>query len=78
MKLGIMLILFLIAIIYIAKPKITFKPFTISFGDIWMALAVLFVTVAGACYYYSGYKKGQKDAIEKEIELFQKDIKTEG
>jgi hydrogenase/urease accessory protein HupE len=63
-KLIILSLLATIALLYVASPKLTFKPFSLSFANGWYALGFMLIMIGIGLVRYQGYVEGKKKGIE--------------
>lgn len=67
----ILIIAYIIGIIYMATPHLTFKPFSLKFETPAAAIGVIGLSIAIFSFSRAGYNKGYKQAIDDAIVVIQ-------
>lgn len=66
-----------LSLLFVASPKISFKPFSVTFTTGWFALGILLVGVGIALIRYQGYKDGANAGIDTTFKYLKELIKKE-
>ena len=68
MKTAFWIVIIIAMAAYMADTKITFKPFSITFGRLWFLVAYVLFVGGAFClrlqYYFEGYKEGLRRGVE--------------
>jgi len=76
-KLILTSLLIIIALLYIATPKLTIRPFSLSFTNGWFALGFMFVMLGIGLIRYQGYTDGRKEGIDTAFKFVKQVLKKE-
>jgi amino acid transporter len=76
-KIIILTLIVTASLLFVAFPKITFKPFSITFPNGWFAMGVIFVGIGVGLIRYQGYKEGAKAGIDGAFKYMKELIKKE-
>ena len=76
-KLILLSILTIAALIYVASPKITFNPFSVTFTNGWFALGIIPVGIGVGMIRYQGYIEGTKTGVDTTFNFINGLIKKE-
>lgn len=76
MKLYISTIALTLMLAYLADTRITFSPFSITFGRGWLMLGYILIAIGGSIIYYQGRWDGLKRGAEIKQEVIE-EIKQE-
>ena len=68
-KIIIQIIALVIAILWMAEMRISFRPFSIAFSNWRALLGIILICVGAGIYYNAAYRKGWNKAIDKTIEV---------
>ena len=66
-----------VAILIVSTPKITFRPFSVSFGNGWFALGILFIGIGVGFIRYQGYKQGVTEGVDGAFKYMKEVIKKQ-
>lgn len=72
MKTILWLILVLALIIFAARPKLNFNPFSVTFETPYFAIGIAFLLIGLSLIQYESYKRGVKEGLNHTIEKLEK------
>lgn len=76
-KIIILASIVVLAILFVASPKISFKPFSVTFTTGWFALGIFFLGIGVGLIRYQGYKDGTAAGIDTAFKYIKELIKKE-
>lgn len=77
LKLLIPAIIIVIALLFVATPKISFRPFSVSFVNGWFALGIALIGIGIGLIRYQGYKEGVANGVKGTFTYIKEIIKKE-
>ena len=72
MKIILYLVLVLAIVIFAARPKLNFNPFSVTFETSYFAIGIAFLLIGLSLIQYESYKRGVKEGLNITIEKLEK------
>jgi amino acid transporter len=76
-KLIIITLILIAALLFVATPKISFKPFSITFINGWFALGMALIGLGIGLVRYQGYREGVTKGVDSTFNYLRESIKKE-
>jgi amino acid transporter len=76
-KIIILAVIAVTTITIIAMPKITTKPFSVTFSNGRFAIGILFLSIGVGFIRYQGYKDGVKNGIDETFKHLKEEIREQ-